>query len=149
MILVEEFLHRLAGDIRRAAGPDAVLTVEGAGLDYEIRVEPSKGGPCPFIVHAQSEDEITIEFGAFSVAHIASSDWDALVRSCRKIVDQIVAGQVKEAVWIRGGTPCRAEAEMGGDGYVTKFKTRHGLCLNAERKDRQYTAYPGSQGIDI
>ena len=141
MTTLTTYLEMLTEEIRERTRDAAVVEVAGAGLDYEIRVRPVADGPCPFIVHLESDEEITIEFGALSVAHFASDDREAVADSCRSTVVDLLAGAVTESVWSRNGTPCRAEARIGTGPEAITVSTRDGLCLGARRREVAYTPY--------
>lgn len=141
MAAVIQLLKDLSEEVRSAAGDRGVVQTSGDGLDFELHVRPRNKGGCAFIVHAESENEVSIEFGAFSVAHIASSDMHAVRETCQDIIDHLIAGKVKEIVWVKRGSPCRAVAYVGMGSDVTSFSTRRGLCLTSERHEYRYEAY--------
>lgn len=141
MTILTEFLAELTGEIRARVGAAAVVEAGGDGLDHEIRVRPAGEGPCPFVVHLESDSEISVEFGALSVAHFEAGDRAAVAESCRSTVRDLLDGAVTESVWSRGGQPCRAEATVGAGPAAITVRTRDGLCRNAERREVSYRPY--------
>jgi hypothetical protein len=140
-MILTTFLTELTDEIRDRAGGSAVVETGGDDLDYEIRVRPVADGPCPFVVHLESDNEVTIEFGVLSVAHFASDDRAAVAESCRSTVGDLLAGAVTESVWSRGDKPCRAEARIGTGPAAITVTTWDGLCLRAVRREVEYPPY--------
>ena len=140
-MILTTFLAELTDEIRNRAGGSAVVETTGDDLDFEIRVRPVADGPCPFVVHLESDNEVTIEFGVLSVAHFASADRAAVAESCRSTVGDLLAGAVTESVWSRAGRPCRAEARVGTGPTAITVSTRDGLCLRAVRREVSYSPY--------
>jgi hypothetical protein len=140
-MILTTFLTELTDEIRHRAGDAAVVETGGDDLDYQIRVRPVADGPCPFTVHLESDNEVTIEFGVLSVAHFASDDRAAVAESCRSTVGDLLAGAVTESVWSKDGRPCRAEARLGAGPAAIKVSTRDGLCLRAVRRELDYPPY--------
>jgi hypothetical protein len=134
-------LGMLADELRGRVHGAALVDASGDGLDFEIRVTPAGPDRCPFIVHAQSENELTVEFGEFSTGHFHGKDLAAVIDSCRSLVDDIIAGDVRETIWSRNGEPCKAVAHVGIGDDALKFETRNGLCLRATKRDREYVGY--------
>lgn len=141
MMILTTFLTELTDEIRERTGGAAVVETGGDGLDYQIRVRPVADGPCPFIVHLESDNEVTIEFGVLSVAHFASDNREAVAESCQSTVVDLLAGEVTESVWSRAGKPCRAEAQIGTGPEAITVSTRDGLCLRAQRREVAYSPY--------
>jgi hypothetical protein len=129
----------------RRRSTSSASTLEGRSADkrtgFRECVRPQKNAACPFVIHAQSEDEISIEFGAFSVAHPASTDLSAVSDACSELIDHLIAGDVREVVWLKKGRPRRAVAYVGVGSDATTFHTRQGLCLRSECHGYQYEGY--------
>jgi hypothetical protein len=136
-------VRQLAAEISAEVGERAQVVLTGEEQWPELTVKPVVEQACPFVVHLDSDDEVTIEFGVMSVCHFASSDREAVASSCREAVLSIIKGQVRETVWSRKGPPCRSVAYLGsGPEGALKVRTRRGLCLFPdEQRQVDYVGY--------
>ncbi len=135
METLSQLLAGYAETLRQQLASRATVSTEGSELTLVVTAKPHNPRACPFTLHLESDSELTITFGSFSICHIDSRDSVTVILDCRQFVGHFVSGQVTEQVWFRGGKPCRALAKVGPAGQDVHVHTRSGLCLSPSETD--------------
>ncbi|MBB5867001.1 hypothetical protein F4553_000380 [Allocatelliglobosispora scoriae] len=151
-MILPSFLRDLAVELSASIGGHATVALTGTELYPELHVTPRSPGRCPFVVHAQGESELTIEFGVMSRLAVGGADAEQMAQSCRRLVARLVSGAVTETVWRKGGVPYRAIATIGAGTAAVTVRTRRGLGLTKPeriRYDRYRTSAPSAEAPAI